>query len=208
MWKRSSWLMAFLAVSSIYIAHVSTQGLDEDPDASYGSSLAQQRLQGILATASKFRKGFNNRGGAAVCRWVLPRLKLCILHMLQPTAFGTQCDRSVLLTLKLLLPMSLLLLKRCCCCCCSKNSGSLCATQQSNALEQKSTLLVASSPQVYDARSPGQMGGFTAVGTPKSQQECNACVAFAVLGAAQSAIASVLKKDATSSISGEVVPHN
>eukprot|EP00775_Hariotina_reticulata_P012121 gene12121-12260_t len=81
---------------------------------------------------------------------------------------------------------------------CNAQSGSLCAN--SNA-EQKATLLMATSPQVFDARSAQQMGGFTAVGAPKSQGDCNTCVAFALLGAAQSAMASVLKKDCTSAVS-------
>eukprot|EP00775_Hariotina_reticulata_P004062 gene4062-4309_t len=64
-----AWLTVFLALSPVDIAHVAAQGLDKDPDASYGSSLAQQRLQSILRNANNFRARFKNRGGAVVCRY-------------------------------------------------------------------------------------------------------------------------------------------
>lgn len=83
---------------------------------------------------------------------------------------------------------------------CSASGGSLCAAGTKSP-DEISQLQMATSPQSFDARSSDQMGGFTAVGQPKNQGNCNTCVAFTILAAAQSAIAVALKRDATGSIS-------
>ncbi|WIA37148.1 hypothetical protein OEZ86_014109 [Tetradesmus obliquus] len=83
---------------------------------------------------------------------------------------------------------------------CSRSQGSLCSPY-SQTMEQKGAMLIATSPQSFDARSHGAMGSFSAVAQPKDQGQCNSCVAFALLAAAQSAMACALKQDASSSIS-------
>jgi hypothetical protein len=84
---------------------------------------------------------------------------------------------------------------------CARSGKSLCAADSQQSASQRAQLLVATSPQAYDARSAAMAGGFSAVGPPKDQQACTACVAFAILAAVQSAVASALHKDATSSLS-------
>uniref|UniRef100_A0A383WDA4 Peptidase C1A papain C-terminal domain-containing protein n=1 Tax=Tetradesmus obliquus TaxID=3088 RepID=A0A383WDA4_TETOB len=83
---------------------------------------------------------------------------------------------------------------------CSRSQGSLCSPY-SQTMEQRGAMLIATSPQSFDARSHGAMGSFSAVAQPKDQGQCNSCVAFALLAAAQSAMACALKQDASSSIS-------
>ena len=62
---------------------------------------------------------------------------------------------------------------------CSDRAGSLCASR-GGSLQATAQLLVASSPQAFDARQPGHMGGFSAVGPVKDQGDCSSCVSFAV----------------------------
>jgi hypothetical protein len=80
---------------------------------------------------------------------------------------------------------------------CSSRRGSLCAA--SATPEEQAQLLMATSPQIYDARTG--VGNFSAVGAVKDQGSCNTCVAYVVLAAAQSAIACALGKDASSQLS-------
>jgi hypothetical protein len=80
---------------------------------------------------------------------------------------------------------------------CSTHSGSLCAP--SATAEERVQLLMATSPQTFDARTG--MGTFSAVGAVKNQGTCAACVAFVVLAAAQSAVACALQEDASSQLS-------
>jgi hypothetical protein len=67
--------------------------------------------------------------------------------------------------------------------------------------EAEGIVKMATSPASYDARIPAMTGGFSAVGPVKDQGNCTTCVAFAVLAAAQSAIASALQTNATSRLS-------
>lgn len=71
-------------------------------------------------------------------------------------------------------------------------------------MDEKSQLLLAASPQAFDSRNFALMGGFSAVGQVKDQGECNSCVSFAVLAAAQSAVACARRRPATSSMSEQV----
>jgi hypothetical protein len=79
---------------------------------------------------------------------------------------------------------------------CSERKGSLCSNGL--GMEERAQLLMATSPQSYDSRTAEP---FNVVGKPKDQDQCGSCVAFAVLGAAQSAIASALKQRTTTSFS-------
>lgn len=85
---------------------------------------------------------------------------------------------------------------------CSSQKGSLCAAQ---TWDMKAQLLMATSPQAFDARQPEQMGGFSAVSSVKDQQGCNTCVAFTVLAAAESAVACATRRDSSSSMFSEQV---
>jgi hypothetical protein len=49
---------------------------------------------------------------------------------------------------------------------CSRNQGSLCSPY-GLTMEQKGAMLMATSPQSFDARSHGAMGSFSAVAQPK-----------------------------------------
>lgn len=51
---------------------------------------------------------------------------------------------------------------------CSKSGGSLCSSS-GQTLADKAALLIATSPQAFDARSGSSMGGFSAVAQPKDQ---------------------------------------
>ncbi|KAI8467901.1 MAG: hypothetical protein J3K34DRAFT_523368 [Monoraphidium minutum] len=82
---------------------------------------------------------------------------------------------------------------------CRNQRGSLCASGLS--LAQRAQLLMATSPQAYDARRAKDVGDFSAVGPVEDQGDCTTCVSFTVLAAAQSAMASALKEDAGSALS-------
>jgi hypothetical protein len=49
---------------------------------------------------------------------------------------------------------------------CNRNQGSLCSPY-GQTMEQKGAMLIATSPQAFDARSHGAMGSFSAVAQPK-----------------------------------------
>jgi hypothetical protein len=49
---------------------------------------------------------------------------------------------------------------------CNRNQGSLCSPY-GQTMEHKGAMLIATSPQAFDARSHGAMGSFSAVAQPK-----------------------------------------
>eukprot|EP00877_Chromochloris_zofingiensis_P013817 jgi/Chrzof1/868/Cz01g32030.t1 len=80
---------------------------------------------------------------------------------------------------------------------CSKASGSLCASNSNNELsESYFKLLMAASPATFNNRDPSYTGGVDVVKPPKDQHPCNACVGFAAISAAETALAVVLQKSA------------
>eukprot|EP00878_Enallax_costatus_P014857 GHUV01015552.1.p2 GENE.GHUV01015552.1~~GHUV01015552.1.p2 ORF type:complete len:244 (+),score=35.84 GHUV01015552.1:2153-2884(+) len=84
---------------------------------------------------------------------------------------------------------------------CSRRAGSLCSAADVQSVAAAAELLVATSPAMFDARNRTMMGGFSAVGPVKNQGQCSSCVAFVVLGAAQSAMACAFQQDAVSTMS-------
>eukprot|EP00877_Chromochloris_zofingiensis_P013840 jgi/Chrzof1/870/Cz01g32050.t1 len=78
---------------------------------------------------------------------------------------------------------------------CSKASGSLCASNSNNELsEPYFTLLMATSPATFNNRDPSYTGVVDVVKPPKDQHPCKACVGFAAISAAETAVAVVLQK--------------
>ena len=78
---------------------------------------------------------------------------------------------------------------------CSLERGSLCAAGIDG--DEKLQLLMATSPLAYDTRRQP----VTAVGPVKDQRSCSACLAFAVVAAAQSAMATALQREVSGGLS-------
>ena len=80
---------------------------------------------------------------------------------------------------------------------CSKQSGSLCSSAYGSQQDAQ-LLLMATSPQAYDSRKAAV---HTVVGPVKDQGLCSSCMAFAVLAAAESAMAVALQQSASGALS-------
>ena len=84
----------------------------------------------------------------------------------------------------------------------SRARSALCASGLTGDKAEDAQLLpIVASPQVYDSRNRKHTGGYNAIGPVKDQGECATCTSFTVLAAAQSAVASALRRDAESSLS-------
>ena len=84
----------------------------------------------------------------------------------------------------------------------SRAGSALCASGLTgDKAEDAQVLPIVTSPQVYDSRNRKHTGGYNAIGLVKDQGECASCTSFTVLAAAQSAVASALRRDAESSLS-------
>eukprot|EP00877_Chromochloris_zofingiensis_P004388 jgi/Chrzof1/13950/Cz08g19040.t1 len=79
---------------------------------------------------------------------------------------------------------------------CSKSSGSLCSSNSNELSESYFKLLMATSPAIFSNRDPSYTGGVDVVKPPKDQKPCKACVGFAAISAAETAVAVVLAKSA------------
>ena len=75
---------------------------------------------------------------------------------------------------------------------CRNHRGSLCASNLGD--DEQNELMWATSPQTYDSR---KAGSFSAVSRVQDQKGCFACVAFSVVAAAESAMATALQRDAS-----------
>eukprot|EP00877_Chromochloris_zofingiensis_P012497 jgi/Chrzof1/7500/Cz02g26030.t1 len=79
---------------------------------------------------------------------------------------------------------------------CSKSSGSLCSSNNNELSDSYFKLLMATSPAAFNNRDPSYTGGVDVVKPPKDQKPCQACVGFATISAAETAVAVVLQKSA------------
>eukprot|EP00878_Enallax_costatus_P005985 GHUV01006277.1.p1 GENE.GHUV01006277.1~~GHUV01006277.1.p1 ORF type:complete len:605 (+),score=82.49 GHUV01006277.1:503-2317(+) len=75
-------------------------------------------------------------------------------------------------------------------------SASLCGASSVTTAET-ATLTVATSPAVFDTRNLTQNRGLYLAPEPRDQGDCNACVAYALAAASQSAAAAALQKNST-----------
>eukprot|EP00877_Chromochloris_zofingiensis_P009635 jgi/Chrzof1/4925/Cz15g04210.t1 len=80
---------------------------------------------------------------------------------------------------------------------CSRSSGSLCSSNSNESSESYYKLLMATSPATFNNRDPSYTGGVDVVKPPKDQHPCKACVGFAAVSAAETAVAVVLQKSAS-----------
>eukprot|EP00878_Enallax_costatus_P032448 GHUV01035659.1.p1 GENE.GHUV01035659.1~~GHUV01035659.1.p1 ORF type:complete len:198 (+),score=32.74 GHUV01035659.1:349-942(+) len=71
-------------------------------------------------------------------------------------------------------------------------AGTLCGVNVAT-VQGKAAITEATSPAVYDARNPDKTGGYNLINPPRDQGYCDACVAFAVTAAAETAMAAALR---------------
>jgi hypothetical protein len=81
--------------------------------------------------------------------------------------------------------------------CSDRRGASLCASSGSAsatvAMEQHGQLVLAASPLAYSSLNLQQTGGIQLIGPVRDQSVCDTCVGFAMAGAAQSALAAVMR---------------
>jgi hypothetical protein len=81
---------------------------------------------------------------------------------------------------------------------CSGSSGSLCAASDTQDELTIAELQLAATPSYYDARLLRFTGPFQAHAPPQDQGSCFTCATFSVIGAAEAAVASALRVNASS----------
>ncbi|KAI8470504.1 MAG: hypothetical protein J3K34DRAFT_521289 [Monoraphidium minutum] len=80
---------------------------------------------------------------------------------------------------------------------CAPGSRALCGGNLPAAAAGDAAVLeVMGSPQAYDSRRPADTGGLDLVHPPMDQGACNACVGFALVSAAETAMAAALRANA------------